>query len=276
MSVKSLAVAPSTNSTDENPFEVQARVEMAKPKNGSPSIIRGKRVRPIFTVLYGGPGIGKTSWAAQAPAAIFLDIERGCDQVGADRFDPVPKTFEEFNNQLQFLDKEPHDYKTIVVDTADALQALIFKRVCLEKKVKSIEEVGWQDGYKRAVTIWRGTLGQIRDMSERFNMVVLAHAHIKSFTDPALTAPYDTWKINLHDLLLPVLREMCDNILFAAYDVEIVKENRKAARGLHSGERIVRTVAGTGFDAKNRFNLPDPMPLEWSALENGVREFYGK
>lgn len=280
----SIAVADPPRDTngqqvDENPFVTKATQEARKPRSASllQSVITGKRVRPVLTVLYGGPGIGKTTWASHAPSPIFLPTERGVDQVGATRF-PLPRTFEEFYKQLSALDTESHDYQTLVIDTADGLEALIWARVCAEKKVKSIEELKWGDGYTRAKMIWRGLLNQLVDMSERFNVIILAHAHVKTFNDPALPDPYEVWRIRLHDKSAEVLRECCDNILFACYDVELVKDNikDKKGRGLHSGERIIHTQAGTGYEAKQRFDLPDPMPLEWSAFEKAINDFYAK
>jgi hypothetical protein len=40
---------------------------------------------------------------------------------------------------------------------------------------------------------------------------------------------------------------------------------RKRSRGIGTGERIIRTVERPSHVAKNRLNLPDEMPLEWSA-----------
>jgi len=278
-----IAVAePPTNSqtqTDENPFTAQAAEETRKPEQPSllSHIRTGKRVRPIMTLLYGAPGIGKSTFASKSPRPIFIPVERSIDQLDVESF-PTPRTFEEFWKQLLTLDTEDHPYQTIVIDTADALEALVWARVCAKKKVQSIEEPKYGDGYTAARSTWRGLLTQLSDMSERFNVIILAHAHVKSFTDPTLTAPYDVWKIKLHDKSADVLREMVDNILFASMDIELQK-NRPADRkgkGVMSGERIIRTTPATGYEAKNRFNLPDSMPLEWQALEDAVREFYAK
>jgi AAA domain len=264
---------------DDNPFEAKASEEARKPKPASllSQIRSGKRVRPILTLLYGPPGIGKSTFASQAPRPIFLPVERSVDQLDVESF-PTPRTFEEFYRQVRTLNEEEHSYQTIVIDTADALEALIWARVCAEYKVDSIEKPSYGNGFTRAKTIWRGLLNQLVDMNERFNIVILCHAHIKQFADPALSAPYDTWRIKLHEKSAEVLREMVDNILFACMDVELHKDNIKdrKGKGVVNGDRIIRTSPGTGFEAKNRFNLPDHLPLAWEPFETAVKEFYAK
>ena len=39
--------------------------------------ISGKKPKPRTTVLYGVHGVGKTTWAAQAPNPIVVDVEDG-------------------------------------------------------------------------------------------------------------------------------------------------------------------------------------------------------
>jgi len=283
MANPTVTAAPPNNdqaaAIDENPFTQQAASEARKPVKRSllESVITGKKVRPLLTVLYGPPGVGKTTWASKAPNPIFIPTERGVDQVGATRF-PMPETFGRFCSMVRAVANENHGYQTLVIDTADGLEALIWADVCENKKVTSIEELKWGDGYTAAKGKWRRLLNELVTLSERMNVVILAHAHIKIFNDPALPDPYDMWKIKMHDKSAEVLRECVDNILFACHEVTLAKDKPTddKGKGLHSGKRIIHTTAGTGYEAKNRFELDDPIDLEWSALASGVREFYGK
>lgn len=263
----------------ENPFVQVAAEQFRKPQEPGilSRIVRGKKVRPIVSVLYGPPGIGKTTWASKAPSPIFIPCERGADQVGPERF-PTPETFSEFRQMCGAIANQKHSYKTLVIDTADGLEPLIWAEVCEEKKVKSIEELKWGEGYTAAKGKWRTLLNSLVRLSEKMNIIILCHSHIKTFNDPALPDPYDMHRLKLHDKSAEVLRDVCDNILFACHEVSLVKDAPKDSkgRGLHSGNRIIRTSAGTGYEAKNRFNLPEEIPLEWAELEEGVKSFYAK
>jgi hypothetical protein len=266
---------------EPNPFEERARAEAVKPKK--PSILSAvttrKRRRPIFAVLYGQSGIGKSTWATSAPKPIFIQTERGLDQITVPKL-PQPRDFAELYAQVDALDKEEHDYQTIVLDTLDATELLIWQRVCSEGKVKSIEDYGggYGKGYVRARELWTGLLQKLSDMSERFNVILLAHAHLKTVNDPSMSAGFDLWRIRLHDKSAEIIRQMVDLLLFAQLETTVTKDSPKArkGRGIVSGDRQIWTQPATGFEAKNRFSLPSPMPFEWAALEEAINNFYDK
>jgi hypothetical protein len=280
----SITVAePPTNPqtpTDENPFTAQVAEEARKPKPLKPdlraSIITGKKVRPIFCLIGGQGGIGKTTFGSQAPDPIFLDTERSADQVGAHRF-PTPSTYLEFALQLDFLDKEEHPYKSIVVDTVDALEPLINQRTCEDLRVSSIDQPEKGGGYIHAKGLWRKLLTKMRAMSERFNIILIGHLSVKPFNDPASPTPYDCWRLRINEKCADVLKESVDIMLYACIDLTVTKASIKDKKGRAIGtDHIMHTRPAPGYDAKNRFDLEDPLPLEWQALEDGVRAFYAQ
>jgi hypothetical protein len=113
-------------------------------------------------------------------------------------------------------------------------------------------------------------------MSERFNVLLVAHSQLRTITDPTLSATFDQYRIRIHEKSADVVRQMVDLILFANLDVSISKDNPKArkGRGIISGDRLMYTAPVTGVESKNRFNLENPMPFEWEALEAGIQKFY--
>ena len=67
-----------------------------------------------------------------------------------------------------------------------------------------------------------------------------------------------------------LLQEHSDIVLFANYRVSTVKAdvgfNKKVTRALGSGERVLYTEERPAFLAKNRYGLPDVLPLDWPAF----------
>src|SRR5262245_59398757 len=103
---------------------------------------------------------------------------------------------------------------------------------------------------------------------------LIGHAQIKSFQDPELPTAYDRYQLKINDKAAALVREAADAVLFARFETELVKTNGKTrARG--EGNRIMYTESRPGWDAKNRFNLPFVMPLDWKTFGDAIRAFYG-
>jgi AAA domain len=262
-----------------NPFAERAAQEAVKPKKASvlSLITKQRRRRPFFGVLYGPPGVGKSTFASEAPNPIFIPCERGLDQITVAKF-PTPQTLAEFGSYLKAIDEEPNDFQSMVIDTGDALELLIFDAVCKEGKVDSIEEYGggWQKGYARARDYWARLLSRLIRMSEVRTVLLIAHSHLRTVTDPMLAASYDVFEMKIQQKSVELIRQSVDLILFARMATTVAKDAPKAkkGRGLISGDREMYTQPTTGLESKNRFNLESPMEFSWDALQAGVDKFY--
>jgi len=226
----------------------------------------GRRHRPPRLLIYGTEGIGKSTLAAQAPGPIFIPTEDGLDQIACDSF-PLAQSFDDVLSHLAALATEDHSYQTAVIDSADWLERLIFDHVCKQYGAKSIEKVdgGYGKGYVHALTQWRQVIDALRYLRERKGMlvIVLAHAKIEKFADPESTA-FDRFSPRLNKNATAILCEWCDAILLATRE-------HGAAKGEKSGgERILRCVGTPACVAKNRYGLPETLPLSWPALMSGL------
>ena len=239
-------------------------------------ITYGKQIKPIFCLIHGPDGVGKTTWASKAPEPIFLGTETGADQLDVARL-PRPETFGIFLNQLSGLENQQHPFKTVLVDSLDWLEPLIWRQVCAEGQVRTIEDYagGFGKGYVRALEIWRGTLERLTGLAQRFHIILVAHSKIKRFDDPNQPSGYDRYIIAINELAAAAARQAVDAVLFASFK-EKVKQTAKASgnRGLGEGERALYTEHRPAFDAKNRFRLPFELPLEWKPFAECVKKFY--
>ena len=242
------------------------------------SVTTGRVIAPIKTLVYGQPGVGKTSFAAGAPGAIFFPIEEGTNAVDTARF-PAPESFVDVLDGITELERNEHKFKTAVFDTVDALEALIWAKVCADAKKASIEDVGggWGKGYIAALGEWRLFLARLERLraTRGMNIVLVAHAQVKKFANPE-GQDYDRYELKLQGKGASALvQEWVDNLLFAAFEViAATDEKTDRTRGVSTGKRIVHTVRTGAYEAKNRHNLPDPMPLEWAAYRSAVVEFF--
>ena len=238
------------------------------------AITSGVVTAPVKTTIYGPEGVGKTKFASGAPAPIYIPIEEGTNTFDVKRF-PAPETFSDVLEAIVELGKGEHSYRTVVLDTLDALEPLIWRHVCDAGKKDSIEDFGYGRGYTAALDQWRTLLAYLERLrkAKSMNVVLIAHAQIKKFQNPE-SADFDRWELKLAGKgASGLVKEWSDNLLFATYEVVAATDKSDRTRGVSTGQRIARTVHSGAFDAKYRYSLPDPMPLEWSAYRDAMRSY---
>ena len=226
------------------------------------TIQKGKRQMPPRLLIYGIEGIGKSTLAAQSPHPIFISTEDGIDRIDCDSF-PLCRSYEEMLADIKSLKEEKHDYQTLVIDSLDWAEKLVFAHVCKQFGAKNIEKAdgGYQRGYEHALSYWDQMIDTMRPLREEKGMItiLLAHAKIEKHNDPE-SAEFDRFSPKLHKKANALWSEWCDAILLATREFG-------AARGEKSGgKRILRCIPSATCSAKNRYNLPEIMPLEWSPL----------
>lgn len=242
----------------------------------------GRRHCPPRILIYGTEGIGKSRTASQAPKPIFIPTEDGLDQIDCDSF-PLATALTHVESALDLLIQEDHDYQTVVLDTLDWLERLIWDQLCQQYAVSSIEKVdgGYARGYVHALGPWRRIISRLDTLRDQRRMcvVLLAHAKIEKFEDPE-TAAYDRYSPRLHKHATALVTEWVDAVLFATRRIVTRTEetgfnrNRTTAAGLgrDGGERILRCVGSPSCVAKNRYDLPAELPLSWQAVMDAMTQ----
>jgi hypothetical protein len=262
-----------------NPFADRMAADAKQPKALPPylTITRKKKRRPFLGLLYGPPAIGKSTFGATAPKPLFIPTERGLDQITVPKFG-IPENLAQYKQQVVWCVENPDEYETLIIDTADGLELLIMDEVCRLGKCNSVEDFGggYGKGWTACREIWTKILTRLISISETHTVLLTAHSHLKAINDPTVGAAYDSFKMKIQDKSAEIIRQMVDLILFVQLDTTLVKETTKARKGraVVGDERVVWTAPGTGYEAKNRYNLPNPMEFTWEALQGGINKFY--
>lgn len=144
------------------------------PSGAFASVQKGKQLMPPRILLYGLDGLGKSSFAAQAPDPIFIDTEDRLREINASKF-PHSTSYEDVFSKLRAVAKDPHNYGTLVIDSLDWLERLIWDYVCRmdSKGATHIEKVGggFGKGYKFALDHWRDVLNLANECKDRKSVV---------------------------------------------------------------------------------------------------------
>lgn len=224
---------------------------------------------PPKIVVYGVPGLGKTTFGCTFESPILLRTEDGAAALDVPTFPSVAVGLGDIFDAAYALLNE-HPYRTLVVDSLDWMEPLVWANTIArlnesrDRPVKSIEQVGYGKGYVEADAEWRNVLRCFELLRLRRGMaiVLVAHSEIKRH-EPPDEDPYDRYQIKLHKRGLAILDEWADMMLFANYKAAervLTKdggqkgESKYRAKG--SGERVLFTSKRPAFEAKSRWPLP--------------------
>ncbi len=228
-------------------------------------ITKGTRPRPVRVVIYGAEGVGKSTFAANADGAVFIDLENGTDQMDVARF-PKPSTWDELLNMLNEISSSPNICKTIVLDTADRAELLCTDYICSKYKKSGVEEFGYGKGYTYLSEEYSRLLNALDQVvAAGINVIVIAHAKMRKFEQPDEMGAYDRWEMKLSKQVAPLLKEWCDALFFINFKTFVVtsENNTKKAQG---GKRVMYATHHPCWDAKNRHSLPDEMDLNFKLI----------
>jgi hypothetical protein len=219
---------------------------------------------PKRVLLYGPEGIGKSTFAMGAPSPIFLCPEDGTAELDVARL-PEPHSWQDVIDAVRLLAKEQHDYKTFVVDTLDWIEPLCWDFVCARDGEKNIETYGYGKGYLAALNEWRVFVAEVDKLraTRGMHVVLLGHSKVATFKNPE-GEDYDRYSLKLHEKSGGLLKEWVDAALFANYETFVDKASKMArGKGLSTGARVIHTERRAAWDAKNRYSLPEQIPLSW-------------
>lgn len=246
------------------------------------SLIKGKLILPPKTMLYGTDGIGKSTFGANANKPVFIATEEGALRIDVPKFQC--ESWSDMFGALITLGKESHDFKTLVIDSIDWAQALCVKHIITTEYAGNVQDFeAYGRGYKSVIQEFRKLLAFLDRLQKvkHMEIVLIAHATVKTFQNPT-GDNYDRYQSNLIDSpatsIWGLIKEWCDIVLFANYQVMVRKANIKATKGKgalvggEAGSRVCHSCPSAAWDAKVRagWNLPKQFPLSYAEFSKYV------
>ena len=173
-------------------------------------------------------------------------------------------SYADVRDALAALGNEPHNFQTVVLDSVDKLEALIWADICDTNKWPSIEAPGYGRGYVIADRWWRDLLAGLDWLRRQrgITIVLLAHSSVETVNDPRAPA-YTSYQLRLHKRARGLIADEMDLIAFLATDVNIVTEDagfsKKRNRADGGSVRWLHFESRPAFLAKSRFDLAAKM-----------------
>jgi hypothetical protein len=235
------------------------------------SIRVGRIQRPQKAVIYGPEGIGKSSLAAQFPNPVFLDTEGGTHHLDCARL-PAPESWEHVTQAVTALATLPHEFDTLVIDTADWLEKLLIEEVCRRENKSNIEQFGYGKGYVVLAEEAAKFLASLDRLLKRgMHVVVLAHCRIVKFEQPDAAGAYDRYELKVSKQVAPLFKEWCDMLLFANWFTKVAENDNGTKRGVGGRERVLYTTHTAAWDAKNRHSFEEKVKFAFESIASAFQ-----
>lgn len=128
-----------------------------------------------YTLIYGEPKVGKTTFAASAPDNLILSFEKGLNFISGVYSVDIQK-WSDFKLVLQQLRKPEVQakYKTVTIDTYSIATELCEEHICNLEGITSIDKLEWGKGFTRAKQELDKCLRTITQLG--YGLIIIAHA----------------------------------------------------------------------------------------------------
>jgi len=206
----------------------------------------------VSILLYGPSKIGKSTFASQAPDAIFLATEPGLNALEV--YQQPIGNWSEFLEVCAELSKGKHPFKTVVIDTIDVLYRLCADHICQKRGLEHESDGSHGKVYGLIKNEIYRVLTKLAHLP--YGLILISHSQDRDLetrtgtvtrTVPTLSESFRQIVIGLVDLIL-----YCD--------VQ-AEQDETGARILR---RVIRTKPSPNYDAGDRFGcLPEVMPLDY-------------
>ncbi len=240
-------------------------------------IERGPRKTAALKVcIYGPEGIGKSTLASRFPGAVFEDTEGSTDHMDVARL-PRARSWTELMRHVDDCLAHPEEIGAYILDTADWAERLCTEHLLAARQCKGIEDFGYGKGYVYLAEEFGKLLDKLSRLKDQgVHVVLTAHAAMRKFEQPDELGAYDRWELKLGKKTAPLVKEWADMLLFCNYKTIVVNvDNQGAAKGKNKaqgGRRVMYTAHHPCWDAKNRFGLPEEVPMAWESIAPLIRD----
>ena len=238
--------------------------------------------QPTRCIIHAPEGVGKTSFAAQAPNPIFVMSETGLltliDNLLVPEIDHFPEahSWADVMSQIDWLCNADTDHQTLVLDTLNGIERFCHEHVCRRDFNNDWGDKGFTSfhkGYDVALADWLELLFLLDNLRAVRNMsiICLCHTQVRTFQNPE-GPDFDRYQPDMHRKTWGLTHKWADLVGFMNFETFAQKE--KGADSRHKGKggqsRMLYVERHAAYDAKNRHGLTGDISMGSSPAEAWV------
>lgn len=224
--------------------------------------------RPVMVTICGDAGMGKTSLAAAFPKPIVIRVEDGLQAIPRDmRPDafPVVQNADQLWQQITAIIHEPHEYRTLVIDSVTALERLFVAQVLeMDGKAKSINQaLGGYGAGQAAVAAMHHRLRKGAGLANErrgMHVVFIAHADVETMKLPDAD-DYMRWTLRLPTKCQAPYVDDVDVVGFVRLCMFTKGEDGERKKAISTGDRELICHAVASNVSKNRYGITEALPF---------------
>jgi hypothetical protein len=227
-------------------------------------IVKGKQTKPQRVVIYGVESVGKSTFAANFPAPLFLDVEGGTAHLDTTRAEIGSAV--ELDEALAAC--KGNEYQTIIIDSADWAERLVLEHMLVTDKKKSVEDYGYGKGFVMLAEKFSRLLSVADQLiAASKHVVFIAHSKVQRVEPPDLMSAYDRFELKLTKQSAPLLKEWADELWFFKFKTKTVEsesgpvERHRRQGAHHSNDSLARPTTPRPAAA-----LAEELPMTWESV----------
>lgn len=225
-----------------------------------------KNLRGKYILLYGLPGVGKTSLAAEFEKVLLAGFEMGSNALHNVYVQPI-KTWQEWKDMVKQLCKNnelKEKFHSIAIDTVDEAWSLCVKYICTQNGMETLGDLAWGQGYDIARKEFSNTF---RDLAYNgYGLIYTSHS-IEVNMKNDKNEEYSYIKPGLQKTPFEIINKMVDIIAYIR-QIPVVDSNNNIEQKRYL---FLRDPSGTRFLAKSRYKyIESQVELSYDGLTDAI------
>lgn len=220
-----------------------------------------KDLSDFSILIFGEVKTGKTEFASHFPDSVFLAAEAG--QGGIECYRVAIDSWQTFLAACSELARRDHSFRSVVVDTVDALWQLCQRHVCEQHRIQHEADMPYGKGYSLVFSEFQRVIGKLSHLG--LGLVFISHADREEIQ--GRTGTYHRSVPSLKDRVRHFLLGLCDLVLF--FDTEVVA----GPDGKPTTRRVIRTKPSPYWEAGDRTGLlPETIDMDFAKFQAAFEE----